>query len=86
MSFPTFLLIQNKLKSGKNTFCDICAQNSRRFVTFSLIQLELKWSGDMTFYEFFDIFDISHTVVKTAKNTLSDICAQNSRRSNQLRT
>ena len=53
------------VKSAKNTFFDICAQNSRRYEFCD---------------SFAHTVVISRTTVKSAKKTICDTCAQNSGR------
>ena len=70
MSFLTFflhtLVKSNKtVKSAKNTICDTCAQNSRRYEFCDI---------------FVHTVVLSRKTVKSAKNTFCDICAQNSLR------
>ena len=67
MSLVTFLLIpfigRKMVKSAKNTICDTCAQNPRRYEF-----------GDI----FVHTFVRSKKTVISAKNTICDTRAQNS--------
>ena len=68
MSFVNFFshtveIIRKTVKSAKNTICDTCAQNSRRYEFFDI---------------FVQTVVISRKKVKSAKNTIWDICAHNS--------
>ena len=66
MSFEIFLVISHKtVKSAKNTICDTCAQNSRRYEFCDI---------------FAHTVVISRKTVKLAKNTICDTWAQNLRR------
>ena len=60
----TVVISRKTVKSGKNTFCDICAQNSRRYEFCDLFTHTVR---------------ISRKMVRSHRNSICDTCVQISR-------